>query len=97
MNTCPQCHESSKIIKRGFTIKGYQRYRCGSCMKQFSDSPQKRLCSEELIKIQELHAKGQSYAAIGRAINRHPSTILLWTKILGTYVMQKNSIKRGKD
>ena len=76
---CPYCG-SRKIIKYG-SCKGFQRYQCKLCQKNFSDKPRK-FSSEKKREAIEMHLNNVSIKKIAKFIGCSPTSVINWIKTL---------------
>jgi transposase-like protein len=68
MPCCPDCH-TDQVIKNGSNGTGKPKYACNACGRQFVDTPQFRVISDEINGIiDRLLLKKIPFAGIARAV-----------------------------
>jgi len=85
MPICPNCN-SLKIVKNGRIHNGKQRFKCNECSRQFVETSEKIVISQEKRNlIDRLLLERISLAGISRAVE-------VSEKWLQTYVNQKYAL-----
>jgi len=93
---CPNC--KAKCKKFGKTRKGQQRYRCGQCLKTYSEPRNEHLDGmytepEKVENVIRLFVEGCSVRSIMRITELHPVTILKILVMVGERCEQLQEAK----
>ena len=76
---CPQCQQTTEIIKSGKNRSGSQRFLCRTCQLYFTPQPGSRQ-PDQARKAQALALaeQGMSYRQIARQLGVHHQTVSAW-------------------
>ena len=87
MIICKFC-ESSHFFKSGF-VRGFQRYKCKDCGKNFTLTPPRGVPEKEKLKALVLYASGLSMNRIAQLFGVSTVAILKWIRTLGSSLCLK--------
>ena len=87
MILCKFC-ESSDIFKSGFA-RGFQRYKCKDCGKNFTLTPPRGVPEKEKFKALVLYASGLSMNRIAQLFGVSTVAVLKWIRTLETKLCMK--------
>lgn len=81
---CPQCHQTTEILRSGKNRSGSQRFRCRACQLYFTPQPSIREPDQaQKIQVLALAEQGMSYRHIARQLNIHHQTVSAWISTHG--------------
>ena len=76
---CPQCQQTTEILRSGKNRSGSQRFRCRTCQLYFTPQPGSRKPDQaRKAQTQALAEQGMSYRRIARQLNVHHRTVSAW-------------------
>ena len=78
---CPKCG-SEDHVKNGI-IREKQRYRCGGCGCNYTQSSRYRISAEKREEAVNLYLEGVGFRGIERLTNISHVTVMRWVKALG--------------
>ena len=87
MIVCKFC-ERSTIFKSGF-VRGFQRYKCKNCGKNFTLTPPRGVPEKEKLKALILYASGLSMNRIAQLFGVSAVAVLKWIRTLGSKLCLK--------
>ena len=87
MIVCKFC-ESSEWFKSGF-VRGFQRYKCKNCGKNFTQTPLRGVPEKEKLKAIVLYASGLSMNRIAQLFGVSTPAVLKWIRALGAKLCLK--------
>ncbi len=76
LKSCPKCGRT-KIVKRGLSSNGKQRYRCSFCLKTFSDGTYQKSQKEAACQLSKSKKTVRQIAGL---LSIPSSTIQRWIK-----------------
>src|SRR5262245_41320175 len=98
--TCPHCHSTSRLAKRGFyprqtgPRRSIQRYRCGECRRFFGDATGTLTYRERKPHIDRLVMiwvnSGVSQRRLARNLGVTPKTIARKISRIGPFAARQN-------
>ncbi|GHO96449.1 tetratricopeptide repeat protein [Reticulibacter mediterranei] len=76
---CPQCQQTTEIIKSGKNRSGSQRFRCRACQLYFTPGPRVRHPDQSRkAEALALAEQGMSYRRIASLLGVHHQTVSTW-------------------
>ena len=82
MPSCKFC-QSAGYRKNGF-VRGFQRYQCKDCGKNFTQTPARGVPEKEKLKALVLYASGLSMNRIAQFFGVSTPAVLKWIRTLGS-------------
>jgi transposase-like protein len=81
MNSCPNCHATTRQVKDGSNGSGSQRWKCQPCGRKYTPEPKEQgypvALRQQAVK---LYLEGVNYRRIGRLLEVDHKTIMHWVK-----------------
>src|SRR3954465_7795501 len=82
---CPQCQQTTEVIKSGKNRSGSQRFRCRACQLYFTPQPGMRKPDQaRKAEVLALAKQGISYRRIARQLGVHHQTVSAWISTPGS-------------
>jgi transposase-like protein len=82
---CPECQQTTEVIKSGKNRSGSQRFRCRACQLYFTPGPSVRQPNQSRkTEALALAEQGMSYRHIARQLGVHHQTVSIWVSSPGT-------------
>ena len=87
MAICKFC-QSKESYKNG-NVRGFQRYKCKSCERNFTQTPLRGVPPQDKLKALTLYASGLSMNRIAPLFGVSAVAVLKWIRTLGTTLCPK--------
>jgi transposase-like protein len=83
---CPQCQQTTEILKSGKNRSGSQRFRCRACQLYFTPQPSIREPDQaRKAEALALAEQGMSHRHIARQLGVHHQTVGAWISPHGAH------------